>query len=335
MWRVLLDLLSAAKRPLVVVDFETAGLSGAPPVEFAVLIWAPWRTPETDAETPRVRSLVPPGLTFAMSQRLNPGQPIDSGAQAVHGITDADVAGCPLWNDLEVRMFFQGLAAGDAAEGEGPAVWVGHNLQNADLAWGRRWGYFPPAEVDAVDTLRMRYRLGREHPFPLNVDVVDPVDADGGRTVMAIGWGLDVFAANLAGLHVALCGSRPEAAHGALADACATARVFARLIDLWSPVWPPRVSSVPASVNLSALLAAWDAPEPGAVSWDGWLAMAPSGGFTWRKGKHRGAAIDCDPGYRRWVSDLPRLPSGNDGEAWCSQHTADILAGQRPVAAVR
>lgn len=335
MWRVLLDLLTATKRPLVVVDFETAGLSGAPPVEFAVLIWAPWRTPEMDEETTRIRSLVPPGLWYACSQRLNPGGPIDPSTTAVHGITDEDVAACPLWSDIAVKAFFQGLAAGDAAEGEGPAVWVGHNLQNADLAWGRRWGYFPPVEVDAVDTLRMRYRLGREYPFPMAVDALESVGAGSMDLAMCVGYGLDAFAANLTGMHVGLCGHRPDNAHGALADVCATARVFARMIDLWSPVWQPRVSSVPASVNLTALLAAWDAPEPGAVSWDGWLAAAPSGGFTWRKGKHRGAAIDCDPGYRRWVSDLPRLPSGNDGEAWCSQHTADILAGQRPVAVVR
>lgn len=347
MWRVLLDLLAATKRPLVVVDFETAGLGGAPPVEFAVLIWAPWRTPETDEETARVRLLVPPGLTSASSVRLNPGQPIDPGAMAVHGITDADVAGCPLWSDLEVRAYFQGLAAGNAAEGEGPAIWVGHNLQNADLAWGRRWGYFPPVEVDAADTLRMRYRLGREHPFPLAVDCIDPVYSElmppGASYIPAIGFGLDAYAANLTGLHVGLVGQRPDGAHGALADACATARVFARLIDLWSPVWPARVQSLPAESNLRALLAAWDAPEPGAVSWDGWLtedrfcAKDPlmSKGYAWRKGKHKGRPADCDPSYRAWVSGLPRVPTGNDGEAWCSQHTADILAGQRPVAVVR
>lgn len=343
MWRVLLDLLAAARRPLVVVDFETAGLGGAPPVEFAVLIWAPWRTPEDDEETRAMRPHVPPGLTYACSQRLNPGQPIDPGATAVHGITDADVAACMPFSDLTVRGFFQGLAAGDAAEGDGQAVFVGHNVQAADLAWGRRWGYFPAAEVDAVDTLRMRYRLGKEHPFPLSVDCIDSVHAgrlpEGARYIPAVGFGLDAFAANLTGLHVGLCGVRPEGAHGAMADAAATARVLARMLDLWAPLWPARVVGLGADGNLRALLAALDAPEPGAVSWDGWLAEDRfsadplcSKGYVWRKGKFKGRPAHRD----QWVLDLPRLPTGiNETGWWCSQHTADILAGLRPMAAVR
>lgn len=337
MWRVLLDLLAAARRPLVVVDFETAGLGGAPPVEFAVLIWAPWRTPEDDEETRAMRPHVPPGLTYACSQRLNPGQPIDPGTTAVHGITDADVAGCMAYSDLTVRGFFQGLAAGDAAEGDGPAVFVGHNAQASDLAWGRRWGYFPAAEMDAVDTLRMRYRLGKEHPFPLSVDVVDPpapswVAGAGGWGCPAIGFGLDAFAANLTGLHVGLCGVRPEGAHGAMADAAATARVVARMLDLWAPLWPARVATLGADGNLRALLAALDAPEPGAVSWDGWLS-SESSGYVWRKGRYKGRPAHRD----QYVLDRPRLPTGLDGLDgwWCSQHTADILAGLRPMAAVR
>lgn len=337
MWRVLLELLAETRRPLVVIDFETAGLSGAPPVEFATLTWAPWRTPEDDDETRAMRPHVPPGLTYACSQRLNPGQPIDPGATAVHGITDADVAGCMSWSDLQVRAYFLGLAAGDAAEGDGPAVFVGHNLQAADLAWGRRWGYFPAAEVDAVDTLRLRYRLGREHPFPMSPDAASPPAESwsteaGGWGCPAVTFGLDAFAANLAGLHVAMCGVRPEGAHGAMADAAATARVFARILDLWDSLWFARSPAPTAEVRLRQMLAALDAPEPGAVSWDGWLGSAPGGGYVWRKGKFKGRPAHRD----QYVLDLPRLPTGDDAASWwCSQHTADILAGLRPMAAVR
>lgn len=342
MWRVLLDLLAAARRPLVVVDFETAGLGGKPPVEFAVLIWAPWREPEMDATTVSVRGQVPPGLTYACVQRLDPGMPIDHGATAVHKIRDEDVRGVPgvpMWNDLEVRMFFQGLASGDAAENEGPAIWCGHNAQGADLAWGRKWGYFPPAELDAVDTMRLVRRLQKEMPFPMFMEAVDPVGDETDVYIPAIAYGLDTFASSLDGAHVGLLGKRPENAHGALADCCSTSRVLARALNLWGPLWPPRRQDVPASANLSALLAALDAPPPGDVSWDGWLGpdetKVAGTGWVWRKGKHRGASAEADPSYRSWVMGLPRSPTGGDGEAWCSQHTADILQGLRPMAVAR
>jgi DNA polymerase III epsilon subunit-like protein len=339
MWDAFLRLLAAARRPLVVLDFETAGLSGAPPCEFAVLVFAPWEPQDGDETTRKAAAACPPGLTYALAKRLNPLQPIDPDATRVHGIRDEDVRGEQPYNDLELRAFFQGLAAGDegwtgGGEGDavGPAVFVGHNIASADAPWARKWGYLPPAEVDMVDTIRVVRRLQRTYPRPLAVDLLGGYGATG---MPCIEWGLDVFGASLAGSHVALLGHRPAEEHGALADCCATARVLARLLDAWGPCWPPLISTVPATANLAALLAALGAPEPGMVSWDGWLGEAPSGGFLWRKGKHKGAAVDCDPGYRRWVCDLPRMPSGNDGEAWCSQHTADILAVQRPVAVVR
>ena len=46
MWQHLLDLLTATRRPLVFVDFETAGLNGAMPVEFAIAYWTPWADAE-------------------------------------------------------------------------------------------------------------------------------------------------------------------------------------------------------------------------------------------------------------------------------------------------
>ena len=338
MWRVLLDLLTEARRPLVFLDFETAGLGGKPPVEFAVLVWAPWRSAEDDETTRRCRDLVPPGLTYACVQRVDPVMPIDPGATDVHRIRDADVrgvVGVPMWNDLEVVGFFQSLAQGDAAESEGPAVWVGHNAQEADLAWGRRWGYFPQTEPDAIDTMRLGRRLAKEHPHPLAVDLVTPL-WDAGRndyatSVPAIGYGLDAFSGSLVGMHVGLTGARHEA-HGALADCVATARVLCRLLEMWDTVWPPTRKDVPASANLAALIAGLDAPPPGQVGWDGWLAPDESKvqgtGFVWRRGKHKGRPADCDHGYRQWVLDRPRLPT-HDGEMWCSQHTADILGAGR------
>ena len=147
--------------------------------------------------------------------------------------------------------------------------------------------------------------------------------------------GLDAFASSLTGAHVALLGERPAEAHGAMADCQATARVLCRLLDLWSPMWPPARSDLPASANLSALLAALDAPPPGQVSWDGWLAedesQLPGAGYVWAKGKHRGRPAHWD----EWVLEKPRRPTGDDSRPhWCSQHTADVLSGLRPEKAV-
>lgn len=345
MWQRLLDLLTAARRPLVVLDFETAGLGGKPPVEFAALVFSPWEQQVDDEETRRAAALVPPGLTYAVQMRLDPLCPIDPGATRVHRIRDEDVRGkATAYNDLEVAGFFQGYAAGDAADGVGPAVWVGHNAAGADVPWARRWVYLPDADLDVVDTMRVVRRMQREMPHPLAHDLVTPLSTgeatwDGAPhsdvRVPATEHGLDAYSSSLTGAHVALLGERPAEAHGAMADCQSTARVLCRMLDLWSPMWPPARLDLPASANLSALLAALDAPEPGRVSWDGWLAEDESRlqgtGYVWTKGKFKGQPAHRD----QWVMDKPRRPTGNDGEAWCSQHTADVLSGLRPMAVAR
>jgi DNA polymerase III epsilon subunit-like protein len=347
MWRRLLDLLAATRRPLVFVDFETAGLGGAPPVEFAVLVYSPWETPVDDEETRRVAPLVPPGLTYALQMRLDPLRPIDPGATRVHRIRDDDVCGkATAFNDLEIISFFQEYARGSCAppplhpetmdNSVNPAVWCGHNAAGADVPWARRWGYLPDADLDVVDTMRIVRRMQREMPHPLAVDTYTQIRLEHSFAVpQCVHDGLDAYASSLVGAHVALCGDRPAESHGAMADCVSTARVLCRLLDLWSPMWPPGRQDLPASANLSALLAALDAPEPGRVSWDGWLVeddKAGRAGFSWAKGKFRGQPAHRDA----WVMDLPRRPTGDDAlPYWCSQHTADVLQGLRPVAVAR
>lgn len=344
MWQHLLNLLRETRRPLVFVDFETSGLGGAPPVEFALLVYAPWEQPQDDDLTRACARVCPPGLSYACERRLNPKRPIDAGAERVHRITDADIVGCIPYDDLEIRAFFQGWNAGDSADGVGPAIWCGHNAAGADVPWARSWGYLPGAdlEVDLVDTMRIVRRLQKAAAYPLALDVTTPVGMETHAGVDEVSWvpavesGLDAYASSLVGSHVAMTGRRPLVEHGALADCCSTARVLCRLLDLWSPMWPPSRADLPASANLGALLAALDAPPPGQVSWDGWLEESDIDGrpgYRWAKGKHKGSQAYCDPGYKKWVSDLPRQPTGVD--AWCSQHTADILRSQPAAAVVR
>lgn len=339
MWRVLLDLLTATRRPLVVVDFETSDL-GAPPVEAAVLVFAPWAEESTDPTSAAARRQIPPGLCYAASMRLNPGRPISPEAQRVHGISDADVEKCLPYRDLAVVANFMGLALGSATDDEGPAVWCGHNLAEADGPWARSWGYLPhtPDPDDSIDTLRLVRRLQREHPAPLVVDIVDPVGEDDAQPMLpCVEFGLDVFAASLTASHCALVGSRPPAAHGALADCITTVRVLARLLDLWAPLWPARVAATEvgkpmtpegtreqAGRNLSALLRCLAALPPGQVSWDGWVRMTDAGP-RWNRGKHRGQPVSTDPGYSHWVAGQPSAPTGRDGDQWCSDDTRRVL----------
>lgn len=351
MWHHLLDLLAAVRRPLVVLDFETSGLGGAPPVEFAVLVWAPWEPPQKDVLTATSRARTPPGLTYAATMRLDPLRPIDPGAMRVHGIRDADVRGVATrWDDMEVRAFFRGYADGDPADAGGPigpAVWCGHNAAASDVPWARLWGYLPGAEVDLIDTIRCARRLAAEHPHPLVVDEIPGVGEDsafvrtwGHPLVPAIEDGLDCYASSLVGVHKALVGQRPAGSHGALADCEATARVLARVLDLWAPLYAVAgADRQPPAQQLAALLAALDAPPPREVAWDGWLTVDEQGSaqgamryesraprHVWRRGKFRGAPAHRD----EWVLSLPRSPTGDDARpAWCSPRTAAILEGLR------
>lgn len=370
MWRHLLDLLRAARRPLVVFDFETSGLGGAPPVEAAVLVWAPWEEPSDDDLSRRTRAQVPEGLTYAWQTRLDPGRPIDVGSTRVHGIRDADVRGVrgvPAWNEVEVSGLFRAYALGDPLDGPPPgrlpAIWAGHNAAGSDVPWARTWRYLPSLadheprvatdnpvaipDLDVVDTMRTVRRLQKEHPHPLAADIVERVGP--GSTVLSVPCiriGLDAYSSSLVGSHVALVGFRHDGEHGALGDCVATARVLARLLDLWSPLWvgPSQTASAnkPAADVLRELVALLGRPPPGQLSWDGWLgepesvsqqrltllhqAADPASRWVWRRGKYQGQRAHRDA----WVLALPRHPTGDDARpAWCSAETAAVLEACR------
>lgn len=334
MWARLLRLLTAARRPLVVKDYETSGLNGAPPVEYAVAIWAPWQANADDGLSTRCRHLAaPPGLTYAATSRLNPGGPIHPDAQRVHGITAEDVRGAMPWNDLGLQAVFRSLAVGDPdAEGgpEGSAIFVGHNAAESDVPWSQTWGYLPtdPAPI-VIDTMRMQRRLVRDHPHPLQPDVPNM------RCCPAIGHGLEPYNTSLIGLHTALFGDPASESHGAMADVLSTARCFAAMLELWAPLWPGPVVAEDPAAALEALLARLNAPPPGALSWDGWLRVdRDTGAVTWG-GKARkvgeGAPLTADRGYADWVMSLPSAPTGRNGDAWCSDATrAAIVAARAP-----
>ena len=332
MWRRVLDLLTRTRRPLVFFDFETSGLSGAPPVEFAALVWAPWCEPEMDPLSVRAREAAPPGLWMASAGRLNPGRKIDPGAGRVHGITDADVAKAPRWDDIEQRAFWRALAEGSGDEL--PAIFAGHNVAEADLAWMRTWGYLSADyQPPLIDTMRFQRHLAHcdGMPMPPVPDAAGLADGPWRRhagTVVhcpAVSHGLRPYATSLEGLTTALFGDPADGGHGAPVDAVTSALCFWAMLDLWAPMFPGIVTGEDPHAALDAFLCVVNAPLPGALGPDGWLTRNALGALGWARGKHKGRAITCDPGYLRWCRTLPRLPTGVDGESWCSAETAALL----------
>ncbi len=77
-------------RPLAWLDAETTGVS-----------------PNTDRIVELAVGIQHPGSADIewKTRRLNPGVPIPGQATAVHGITDADVAGCPTFTDVARSLF--------------------------------------------------------------------------------------------------------------------------------------------------------------------------------------------------------------------------------------
>lgn len=334
MWRRLLDLLAAARRPLVVLDFETSGLNGAPPVEYAVAMWAPWQAASDDPTTTAAATRAPPGLTYAATSRLNPGCVIHPAAQRVHGITAADLKDELPYNDLGLQSVFRALAVGDpTAEGgaEGPAIWCGHNAAESDVPWAQLWGYLPqdPAPV-VLDTMRLQRRLVKSHPHPLHPDIADmDIWLPHPTHCPVCIHGLEPYATSLIGLHTALFGDPPTESHGAMADVLSTARCLAAMLELWAPLWPGPVTGEDPAAALDALLACLNAPPPGALSWDGWIAVDRDtdtltwGGKACKVGE--GAPLTADRSYAEWVMSLPSAPTGRNGEAWCSEATRTVL----------
>ncbi len=77
-------------RPIIFFDLETTGTDAARDriVEIACV------------------KLLPDGRRDTWVERINPGRPIPAGATAIHGISDADVAGKPYFEELAEDLHF-------------------------------------------------------------------------------------------------------------------------------------------------------------------------------------------------------------------------------------
>jgi DNA polymerase-3 subunit epsilon len=145
----------ALDRALAVIDLETTGIDPQKDriVEIGVL------------------KLLPAGGREQLTRRINPGMPIPPGATAVHGISDADVAGAPRFEEIADAL----LALLDGCD------FCGFNLKRFDLRVlhaefaraGRTLSLEGRSVIDAMEIFHryeprdlgaaVRFYLGREH----------------------------------------------------------------------------------------------------------------------------------------------------------------------------
>jgi len=295
-------------RPIVFFDFETSGLTDADrPCEIAAIVMsAAGGADPSDPDVATVLGLLPVHLhryvSMVMHGRCHPGVRIKAGAQAIHGISDADVAGAPRFDDFSIVEMFRGLESAGAA-------WAGHNIIGFDLRMAARCGYLAANSAALVfDTMAIFASLKSYAPGPRCPEYFAPDDSmEGALYKPLIGeahpLGLKAFAGSLEALHLALTGAAMEGAHGALADTAATVRVFDALINGWTTTETRDAWLDDLRVMLK--------PPPGYVGSSGWLkAIVGVDGdaidYEIQKGKARGYELsEADRGLVKWIADLP------------------------------
>ncbi len=164
------------ERPLAVIDLETTG---------------------TDPKTDRiveisVLKIYPDGRREHKTRRLNPGMPIPPEAAAIHGITDADVAGEPRFRDVAAGL----LAFLDGAD------LCGYNLKRFDL--------------------RLLYAEFARAGLALNLErraIIDPFEIFQAFERRDLTAALRFY-----------CGRDHDGAHGAAADVLATVEVLDAMV---------------------------------------------------------------------------------------------------------
>lgn len=164
-------------RPILVLDVETTGIDPIFDriVELGIVSLNPFGGPH-------------------FSRRFNPGRKIPAEATAVHGITDADVAGCLPFEQL----------AGHIADLLLDADLIGYNLRRLDLP------------IIDEEMRRCGYKL--------------PIT---GRIIDVYGLWLKKCPRSLEDAVREFCGREHVGAHGALADANATMDVMSGMLARW------------------------------------------------------------------------------------------------------
>ena len=160
------------ERPLVFFDIESTGL-----------------TPQRDRIVQiAIVKIFPDGKIEEASRKLNPEMPIPPAATAIHGITDADVAGSKTFQQIAEKLY--------------------NYIDNCDLA-----GY----NITGFDIPMLEAEFKRAG-INFSVDKCKIVDA---YSIFC-----KLYPRTLTAAHQFFCGTEFKEAHDALADTKATVRVF-------------------------------------------------------------------------------------------------------------
>lgn len=135
-----------------------------------------------------VMKVMPDGSSRTTTRRLNPGMPIPAAATAIHGISDADVADCPLFADIAEKLLSY-LDGCDLA---------GYNIQGFDV---------PLLENEFK-------RVGLDF------------NTSSRKIVDAYNIFCKLYPRTLTAAYKFFCGKELEGAHGAAADTAATFEVL-------------------------------------------------------------------------------------------------------------
>ena len=159
-------------RPLVVFDIESTGV-----------------VPQRDRIVEiAVMKIMPDGTSRTTVRRLNPEMPIPPGASAIHGITDADVADCPVFADIAEKLL--------------------NYLEDCDLAGYNIQGFDVPLLENEFKRVGLNF------------------DTSNRKIVDAYNIFCKLYPRTLTAAYKFFCGKDLEGAHGAAADTAATFEVL-------------------------------------------------------------------------------------------------------------
>ena len=194
---------------------------------------------------------------YRFEWKCNPGIPIPPGATKIHGITDADVAGCPEFGYI-AKDFLTDLQICHAI--------IGFNIYGFDL----------------LIIMAELARAGITTPFPRpDVLIIDAGTIFKKKEPRTLEAAVQKY-----------CGRQHEGAHGATADAVATADVLAG-----------QLRAYPDLAEMSAEDLAKFSQHDGMVDYAGKLGLDDAGEVIYRIGKSRGTRVKDDLGMARWILD--------------------------------